>query len=67
MKRILVVVAIACVFTACGNSSEGAADSDTTIHSTTPPPKEDTNPIGIMMGDTSISLNDSLKMDSLKK
>lgn len=67
MKRILLVVAIIGVFAACGTGSEGSADSDTTVSSTTPPPKEDTNPIGIMMGDTTIGINDSLKKDSLKK
>ena len=75
MKKFVLIVAIASVFTSCGNSSESAADadtassadSDTTIHSTTPPPKKDTNPIGIMMGDTTIGINDSLKKDSLKR
>lgn len=69
MKKILVVVAIAGVFTACGNGSVGSADADTTsnVSSTTPPPKKDTNPIGIMMGDTTIGINDSLKKDSLEK
>ncbi len=69
MKRILLTIVIAGIFMACGNGSESSADSDTTsnINSTTPPPKRDTNPIGIMMGDTSIALNDSLKKDSLKK
>ncbi len=63
MKRILLVVAIAGVLIACGNGSENSTDSDTTlnINSTTPPPRRDTNPIGIMMGDTSIGINDSLK------
>lgn len=69
MKKIALIVAMAFVFTSCGNSSESAADSDTTsnVNSTTPPPKRDTNPIGIMMGDTTIGINDSLKKDSLKK
>ena len=63
MKRILLIIAIAGVFMACGNGSESAADADTTsnVTSTTPPPKRDTNPIGIMMGDTTIGINDSLK------
>ncbi len=52
---------------ACGSNSEGSTDSDTTVNSTTPPPNRDTNSIGIMMGDTSIGINDSLKKDSLKK
>ena len=67
MKRILLVVAIAGVFIACGNGSESASNSDTNVSSTTPPPKQDTNPIGVMMGDTTIGINDSLEKDSLKK
>ena len=57
------------VLTACNNSSEGSrgSDTDTNVSSTTPPPKKDTNPIGIMMGDTTIGINDSLKRDSLKR
>jgi hypothetical protein len=61
MKRILLVVPIACVFFECRNGSGDSTDSDTMINSTTPPPKRDTNSIGIMMGDTSIGINDSLK------
>ena len=61
MKRILFVVAIAGGFIACGNGNEGSANTDTSVNSTTPPPKKDTNPIGIMMGDTTIGINDSLK------
>ena len=77
MKKLLLIVSIAGVFTSCGNDSKSSAGSDTTssaasdttsnVHSTTPPPKKDTNPIGIMMGDTTIGINDSLKKDSLKK
>ena len=67
MKKIVLIVAIASVFASCGNGSESAADSDTTVNSTTPPPERDTNPIGIMMGDTTIGINDSLRKDSLKK
>ena len=67
MRRILFVVVISSVGLACGNSNRGSDDSDTTVNSTTPPPKQDTNPIGIMMGDSSIGINDSLKIDSLKK
>lgn len=61
MKKMLLIVAIISVLTACGNGSENSANSDSTINSTTPPPKRDKNPIGIMMGDTSIGINDSLK------
>ena len=71
MKRITLMIAIASVFTACGgnsNKSEYAEDADTTaVTSTTPPARQDTNPIGIMMGDTTIGINDSLKNGSLKK
>ena len=67
MQRILLIIAIAGVLIACGNGSEGSVDSDTTVSSTTPPPRADTNPIGVMMGDTTIGINDSLKKDSLKK
>jgi hypothetical protein len=67
MKRILFIVVITSVAMACGNSSGESDYSDTTINSTTPPPKQDTNPIGIMMGDSSIGINDSLKIDSFKK
>jgi hypothetical protein len=67
MKRILLLIAIAGGMMACKNGSEGSGDADTTIMSTTPPPKRDTNPIGIMMGDTTIGINDSLKKDSLNQ
>jgi hypothetical protein len=67
MKRILLLFAMAGVFVACGNGSEDSTDSDTTVNSTTPPPKPDTNPIGVMMGDTTIGINDSMKKDSVKK
>jgi hypothetical protein len=67
MKRILWIMAIAGVFMACGNGNESAAASDTNVNSTTPPAKTDTNPIGIMMGDTTIGINDSLKKGNMKK
>jgi hypothetical protein len=67
MKRIILIIAIASLFTNCGNSSESDVGADTTVSSTTPPPTKDTNPIGIMMGDTTIGLNDSLNKGSLKK
>jgi hypothetical protein len=66
MKRIL-IIPIAVVFMGCGNDSESGSGSDTTVNSTTPPPKSDTNPIGVMMGDTTIGINDSLKKDNMKK
>jgi len=68
MKGILFTIMIAGVLVACNNSSEGStgSDADTNVQSTTPPPKKDTNPIGIMMGDTTIGINDSLKKDSIK-
>lgn len=61
MKRILLITAIAGVFIACGNGSENASDADTNVNSTTPPARADTNPIGVMMGDTTIGIKDSLK------
>ena len=69
MKGIILTLIVAAIFVACNNSSEGSTgtDTDTNVQSTTPPPKKDTNPIGIMMGDTTIGINDSLKKDSLKK
>jgi PBP1b-binding outer membrane lipoprotein LpoB len=68
MKRILLIIAIVSVFTSCsGKRSESATDADTTATSTTPPARQDTNPIGIMMGDTTIGINDSLKNGSPKK
>jgi hypothetical protein len=67
MKRMILIIAVATLFANCGNSSRGDAGPDTTVTSTTPPPTKDTNPVGIMMGDTTIGINDSLKKDSLKK
>ncbi|MDB5261376.1 MAG: hypothetical protein JWQ14_657 [Adhaeribacter sp.] len=71
MKKILLVLTIAGVFTACGTKNESSTDSGNTTHinSTTPPPTSDTtNPIGVMMSDTSIAAADSLVApDSLKK
>jgi hypothetical protein len=61
MKKIVLIVALASILISCGNGSGSAADSDTNVSSTTPPAKADTNPIGIMMGDTTIGINDSLK------
>ena len=63
MKKILLVLAISGIFSACGEGSEGSTDSDSTanINSTTPPATSDTtNPVGVMMGDTSIVAADSL-------
>jgi len=69
MKNILLVLTIAGIFTGCGKGGESSADSDSTanINSTTPPATSDTtNPVGVMMGDTSIVAADSLvKGDSL--
>lgn len=61
MKKMLFVVAIAGIFMACGNGSESTSGADTNVNSTTPPAKADTNPVGVMMGDTTIGINDSLK------
>ena len=67
MKKMLLIIAIATLFTSCGNGSESDAGADTTVSSTTPPPTKDTNPVGIMMGDTTIGINDSLNKGVLKK
>lgn len=70
MKRIIMIVVFAAVVCSCGSSNnkdENANSEDTNVVSTTPPANRDTNPIGVMMGDTSIGINDSLKKDSLKK
>ena len=62
MKKIVLIVAIASVFMACGNSSKSAADSDTNVNSITPPPTSDsTSTVAPMMGDTSKTEADSLK------
>lgn len=63
MKKILLALTIAGIFTACGDGRESSTDSENTteVNSTTPPPTSDTtNPIGVMMSDTSISISDSL-------
>jgi len=63
MKKILLVLAVTGIFSACGEGSESSTDSDSTanINSTTPPATSDTtNPVGVMMGDTSIVAADSL-------
>ena len=64
MKRILMALSLAGVFTACGNgggSAVDAADSTETVNSTTPPPTSDTTgAIGVMMSDTSVTAADSL-------
>jgi uncharacterized lipoprotein YajG len=63
MKKILLVLTLMGIFTGCGNGGESSTDSDSTanINSTTPPATSDTtNPVGVMMGDTSIVAADSL-------
>ncbi len=63
MKKILLAFTIIVVFTACGGKRESSADSDSTteVDSTTPPATSDsTNPVGVMMSDTSTSVSDSL-------
>lgn len=63
MKKILITLTLAGVFMACGKSRDSSANSDSTTHinSTTPPATSDTtNPIGVMMSDTSITAADSL-------
>jgi hypothetical protein len=61
MKRILLIVAIAGVFTSCGNGSESSASSDTTKSITPPPTSDSTSTAAPMMGDTSKTEADSLK------
>ena len=67
MKKMLLIVAIAGVFTSCGNGSESSSSSDTTTSSDTtksitPPPTSDTaSATAPMMGDTSKTDADSLK------
>lgn len=59
MKKILLAFTIIVVFTACGKSGESTSSSK--VDSTTPPPTSDsTNPVGVMMSDTSTSVSDSL-------
>ena len=67
MKKMLLIIAIACVFMSCGNGSETSASSDSTNSSDTtksisPPPTSDTkSTMAPMMGDTSKTDADSLK------
>ena len=63
MKKILLVLAVTGIFSACGEIGGSSTGSDSTanINSTTPPATSDTtNPVGVMMGDTSIVAADSL-------
>jgi hypothetical protein len=68
MKKSLFIVAIAAVFTACGNGSERSTNTDSTATSTTPPPTSDsTNTMGTMMGDTTKQVeSDSTVGDTVK-
>ena len=67
MKKMLLIIAITGVLTACGNGSESSTSSDsTTISDTTqsisPPPTSDTtSTMAPMMGDTSKTDAGSLK------
>ena len=67
MKKMLLIIAIAGVFTSCGNGSESSMSSDSTTNSdttksTSPPPTPDTtSTVAPMMGDTSKTDADSLK------
>ena len=67
MNKMILIITLAFFFTSCENNKGKSAGADTTVLSTTPPPTKDTNPVGIMMGDTTIGINDSLKKDSVKK
>lgn len=64
MKKILITLALAALFTACGSGGESTgSDSDSTanVTSTTPPPTADsTEEIGVMMGDTTTTVYDSV-------
>ena len=63
MKTIGLALILAGLLTACGGKRESSADADGTanINSTTPPPTSDsTNPVGVMMSDTSTAVADSL-------
>jgi hypothetical protein len=62
MKKKLLIIAIAGIFTACGTGSESSSSSDSTVNSTTPPPTADsTSAIGPMMSDTTNTVGDSIK------
>ena len=67
MKKFLLILAIASVFTSCANGSESSSSSDTTTSSDTtksisPPQTSDTaGATAPMMGDTSKTDADSLK------
>ncbi len=61
MKKLLISLTIIGLFTACGSGSSTSSESTTKANSTTPPPTADsTNPVGVMMSDTSTSVADSL-------
>jgi ABC-type oligopeptide transport system substrate-binding subunit len=63
MKTIGLALILAGILTACGGKRESSAGADGTanINSTTPPPTSDsTNPVGVMMSDTSTAVADSL-------
>ncbi|QHT67278.1 hypothetical protein GXP67_11835 [Rhodocytophaga rosea] len=62
MKKLLVIVAIAGVFTACGNNNESSSSSDSTATSITPPSTADsTSEMAPMMGDTAKATIDSVR------
>lgn len=67
MRKMLLIIAITSVLTACGNGSGTSTGSDNTIGSDTtksisPPPTSDTtSTVAPMMGDTSKTDADSLK------
>ncbi|GAA4437392.1 hypothetical protein GCM10023188_31530 [Pontibacter saemangeumensis] len=63
MKKTLMALTLAGIFTGCGNGGESAVDADSTaaVNSTTPPPTSDTTgAVGVMMSDTSVTAADSL-------
>jgi hypothetical protein len=62
IKTLLLLASIICVLTSCNNGSGESSNSDS-INSITPPPTKDTaSAIAPMMGDTSKTEVDSLKM-----
>jgi len=62
MKKILLIFAIVCLLTSCGDGSKSPAGSDTTNSISPPPTSDTTSTVAPMMGDTS-----KIEADSLKK
>lgn len=60
MRKAILIVSMAVFFVACENRNERTTDADSIPNVTSTPPP-DTNPIGIMMGDTTIIDDDSIQ------